>query len=160
MTGIVRRRPVTQWLVEFLRSQTGIRIELMSAEDHQGTKALGWQGEPSKPGVVFEPYSILIPQWDAMERGAIGHNVSEWNFSYLSTVFGTSVDQAEDVSDDFRQACTSFRPNNRPRFMMGSVEWSITRVDCTAIGGVGWNNQISPAMYSQTDSFQVTIGRS
>lgn len=160
MSGSIMRRPVTRWFLDYLRDSSSVRAELMSAEDHDGLKTLGWQNEPNRPGAVFEPYTILVPQTSTRNYGAIGHNVSDWSFTYLSTVFGTSVDQAEDVSDVIRQICTPFRPGDRPQFTMNGVAWYVARVDCTSIGGVGWNNQISPAMYSQTDSYEVSIGRS
>lgn len=156
----LRRAPVSKWLEEFL-TENGFTVALMSAEDKHGIKTLGWQGEAQKPGSVFEPYGIIIPSnVSKPPTTALQVNASDWDLPYMLTIFGVDVQQVEDIADDIRQLSGPFHRNDRPTLVMNGHEWGISRITNTGIGGVGWNNQVSPAMYSQTDSYEVTLSRS
>ena len=160
MSGNLRRAPISRWWRDHI-NELGIRAELMSAEDHE-TEKLGWQGDPSAPGSEFKPYAIIIPQ--SLVRPAnsgMDFDVSDWDVPYLVTVFGVSVEQVEDVCDDIRQLSGPMYKADRKTFEVdGGAIWTTHRISNTNIGGVGWNNQVSPAMYSETDIYTISISRS
>lgn len=152
-----RRSEISRWLRGQING-VGVRTELLSAEDHQNISPMGWQGDPHAPGTQFIPYAILIPQNITMPTAGMDHpGPIDLDVPYLVTVFGVAVSQVEDICDDIRQAAGALYKADRVK--VNNDSWTITRIINTAIGGVGWNNQVSPAMYSETDSYNVSVSR-
>lgn len=150
------RRTITDWLLEHVK--VNFTATDVSPEDRDGIEDFGWQGDMHGEGVAFNPYVVITPQTATRELNAIGATGADWTLPYLFTVYGVDRRQAEDLADDVRNYVSGdYTVNLTSRD--GKSSWRVSYIECMSIGGIGFNSQVQPRMYSQTDSFTLKVSR-
>lgn len=146
----------TDWLLTHVRAE--FTATDISPEDKEGMEDFGWQSDMHAEGSVFNPYVVITPQTATSSPGSIGAPDADWQLPYLVTCYGVDRRQTEDLADDVRNHISG---NHRADVLMKDQEtsWQVTHIQCHAIGGIGYNGQVDPRMYSQTDSYTMRISR-
>ena len=150
-----RRSAVSTWFRDYLRN-SGIVVELVTIEDTESMGLIGWDKQYAPDGAEYTPYAILVPQTASKAQPIPIRGFEPWNVPYTLTGFGVNITQVEDLMDTFRELEANFVASARPHIATKTGEHTITKVECTSIGGVGWNNSVQPPMYSQSDSDNLT----
>lgn len=150
------RGVITDWIMEEM-GRGEFLVTDISPEDKSLPGSFGWVGEMGQEGATFNPYFILIPQTATNNFSPSGFAGDiDYRLPYTVTAFGVSRRQVEDIADDLRSFITGSRSTEL--FMKdGVTRWTITFIDISTIGGVGYNGQVDPPMYSQTDNYLVTV---
>jgi hypothetical protein len=153
MASAPDRGVITDWLLAHLRSQG------YNMGDIEADQSFGWQTDAGSPGAEFVPYTTQIPGTATRSTGSFGDPSMDWWLPYTLTTYGVNRRQVEDLADDLRAGLLEVK--KIPVTMKdGSTVWKITTIDCTAIGGVGYTNAVTPTAFSQTDSISLTVSRS
>lgn len=150
------RRTITDWLLERVKEE--FTATDVSPEDREGIVDFGWQGDMHAEGVVFQPYVVITPQSATREASPMGATGADWTLPYLFTVYGVDRRQAEDLADDVRNHASGVYTVNLPS-RSGESSWRVSYIECMSIGGIGFNAQVQPKMYSQTDSYTLKVSR-
>lgn len=150
------RRVITDWLIT--RAQESFLATDVSPEDRDLTAEFGWQGDMNAEGAEFRPYVVITPQTATREDSPVGATGADWTLPYLFTVYGVDRRQTEDLADDVRNYLTGIYMINLDS-RSGESSWRVSYIECPSIGGIGFNAQVKPKMYSQTDSYTVKVSR-
>lgn len=151
MASAPRRSKVSKHLKTTI-SEANFAVEMITAP-----KNAGWAADMGEAGSEFTPYLTITPQTSSQAEGSLGDPSTEWLLPYTLTGYGVHLEQLEDLMDDLRSLLLT--PHRINLAMGDGTSWRLVNTQCSAIGGIGYDNSVDPTAYSQSDSYLLRLSR-